>query len=170
MNPVYVQIDVKTLPPHSEHNVAPRNVTGVCGECTRCGRTAVANPAAFEAHGRGPKTLRGLAIARVIELIAAGCPHPLPWGLAPEHCDRRIPRGLTLWALERTTGDRLAVAVDAKGKLVGPWGGVAPDAAVLVVPESDAFLCEADDFVRELTGRGYVLARLGKPEPVGAES
>jgi hypothetical protein len=161
MNPVPVQIESVTLEPKSAHNPDAYRVVGVCGECTKCGRTASANPETFRG---GPKTKRNLAVLAVLEEIASECPHPLPWGSTPVHDDRRIPRGLTLFALEKTTGNRQAVAVDAKGKLVGAWGGVAPAAVVLVVPADAKYVAAAHEFSEELKARGYVGARAVEPE------
>jgi hypothetical protein len=161
MSAVPVQIENCSFEPKSEQNPHPYHVNGVCGECTKCGRT---HSAPFDPADGGPVTRRKEAVRRVLLALAEGCPHPLPWGVAPRHEDRGIPRGLAVWALAKTTGDRQAVAVDPKGKLIGAWGGVHPEAVVLVVPEASTYDAAADDFVAELKRRGYAKARLGKPE------
>lgn len=168
MSTVYVQIETVSIPAESALNLHPHPVNGVRGECTRCGRCVVQNPERFRGAGIGPKKSRELAIAAVCEELREQCEHRLPWGVAPPHADRRIPRGLTLFAEEKSTGNRLAVAVDDRGKLVGVWGGVVPSAVVLVVPEGDEYALAAREFVDELRKRGYVGAQVGAREPQGA--
>lgn len=159
MTPVPVQIEACTLPAESALNPLHFPVTGVCGECTRCHKRAERNPATFRG---GPKTSRKAAALAVLVALTKACEERLPWGLPPVHADRRIPRGVTLWVVEKATGNRQAVAVNEKGKLETVWCGVALAADVYVVAESDAVAGSASDFAQALADAGYTGVRCGR--------
>ena len=160
---VPVQIETCALPPNSELNPLHFPVNGVCGECTRCGRRAEANPA--DEHG-GPVTKRKAAIKTLLAKLTAACPHPLPWGLAPKHDDRRIPRGVTVWCEEFSTKKLLPCAINDQGELEGAWGGVDFDAPVWVIPDTDATTGDAVDLAQRLAPKPAP-KRKAKPEAAG---
>ncbi len=134
-----------------------------CGTCTKCGKSA---SVALDPDDGGPVARRKAAVAAVAAVCAkltALCEVRLPWGVAPAHEDRRIPKGVTLLA-ETSSGDRLPVAVGANGKLVTAWAGVHHDTVVMVVPDDEASFEAAVEFKAELVGRGYERAQTA---PVG---
>jgi hypothetical protein len=143
-----------------------RPVNGVCGTCTKCGRSA---SAALDPDEGGPVKQRRAAVAAVCEELIAACEERLPLGdppgIAPAHEDRRIPKGVTL-LVETPSGDRLPVAVDAKQKLVTVWAGVVLDAVVLVVPDTEEYAQAAAEFKIALIARGYKWVRTAPPGTV----
>jgi hypothetical protein len=139
-----------------------RPVNGVCGTCTKCGRSA---SAALDPDEGGPVKQRRAAVAAVCEELTELCEERLPWGSTPAHEDRRIPKGVTL-LVETPSGDRLPVAVDAKQKLVTVWAGVVLDAVVLVVPDTEEYAQAAAEFKIALIARGYKRVRTAPPGTV----
>lgn len=125
---------------------------GVCGTCTKCGRSASA-----PANGAGgPKTRRANAVLKVLRQLTEGCEHLLPWGVPPAHHDRRIPAGVALAVEDR--GRLWPLYVDAKNKLVSIAGGCALDADVLVIPASLDHAEAASEFQIDLVRRGHTRA------------
>jgi len=127
--------------------------TLVMAECARCGRKAEC--AVDDADG-GPATRRKVAVAAALASLREQCELRLPWGPVPPHVERRVPRGLNVFA-EDLHGTLWPLSVNDKGKLETVAGGCALTALVKVVPEraSEKLAEAATEYARELVRRGY---------------
>lgn len=100
--------------------------------------------------------------------LSGACEQRLPWGVPPNHYDRRIPKGVSVAVEDR--GRLWTLAVDPKGKLLSVAGGCSLDARVLVIPANIDAIVDASEFKLELVRRGYVRAEVVsvgyKPKPL----
>lgn len=160
---VPVQFTDCVIPPEGEQVHAEN---GVCGTCTKCGKAAQAS---LNRKGT-PRQRRAEAVGDVLATLAGECEQRLPWGVPPNHYDRRIPKGVSLAVEDR--GRLWALAVDPKGKLLSVAGGRALDARVLVIPANIDAVVDASEFKMELVRRGYVRAEVVavnyQPKPLAA--
>jgi hypothetical protein len=142
-----------------------RPLVGVCGTCTKCGKTA---SAALDPDDGGPATRRKVAVAAVCAELTEACAERLPWGSTPAHDGRRAPKGVSLFAVDAATAGRWPVSVTDKDKLATVASGVHPLAVVLVVPDDESCSEAAAEFAQDLVGRGYLCAQTTLPggEPI----
>jgi hypothetical protein len=136
----------------------------VHAECVKCGKCA---HSAVRAKDGGPKTRQKAAADRAIAELATKCEERLSWGPVPVHRDRRIPRGIALYARDHT-GRLWPLTVSDRGKLETVAGGCALTATVLVVPESEDYRAIARECVKQLIEGGYVKTQLEPPQEVKA--
>jgi hypothetical protein len=144
-----------------------KEVTAECAKCGKCSSAPVSQKPEEGTLAARKKYAKYVAL----EKLTDGCEERQPWGSTPEHVERHIPRGVSVYCVgvngellpvmcNRGTEAGKLVIIIKRGKQEIPHLGCGTNALIFVAPAHEEFKDAAIEFARTLVRRGYKRARV----------